>query len=103
LSDADGDGIADKDDECPTEAGLAKFNGCRTDSDGIADKTTNVLLKQVLLNYKDVHVLQFQRFKNRAIKCLCRTILFETGKATIKTQSAQTLQISLHIKQIPRR
>jgi hypothetical protein len=38
LSDADGDGIADKDDECPTEAGLAKFNGCRTDSDGIADK-----------------------------------------------------------------
>jgi hypothetical protein len=29
-----------KDDECPTEAGLAKFNGCPdTDGDGIADKS----------------------------------------------------------------
>jgi outer membrane protein OmpA-like peptidoglycan-associated protein len=46
---------------------------------------TNVLLKQVLLNFKDVHVLQFPNgSRTRAIKCLCRTILFEAGKATIK-------------------
>ena len=37
--DRDGDGVADFDDVCPTEAGLAAFNGCPdTDSDGIADK-----------------------------------------------------------------
>ena len=37
--DADGDGIADKDDACPDEAGLAEFKGCPdTDNDGIADK-----------------------------------------------------------------
>ncbi|MCB0594051.1 MAG: OmpA family protein [Lewinellaceae bacterium] len=36
--DADGDGIADGEDECPQEAGLAALNGCPDrDSDGIAD------------------------------------------------------------------
>lgn len=36
--DADGDGIADKDDKCPNIKGLAKFNGCiDSDNNGIAD------------------------------------------------------------------
>ncbi len=37
--DSDGDGIADKDDACPSVAGLAALNGCPdSDGDGIADK-----------------------------------------------------------------
>ena len=37
--DTDGDGIYDKDDACPEQAGLKQFNGCPdTDADGIADK-----------------------------------------------------------------
>ncbi|HSQ47634.1 MAG TPA: OmpA family protein [Lutibacter sp.] len=37
-TDTDGDGIYDKDDECPTVFGLAAFNGCPdTDGDGIQD------------------------------------------------------------------
>lgn len=37
--DTDGDGIPDHLDECPLEAGLAEFNGCPdTDGDGIPDK-----------------------------------------------------------------
>ncbi|UGU17628.1 OmpA family protein [Sinomicrobium kalidii] len=37
--DADGDGIPDKDDACPNEAGPAELNGCPdSDGDGIADK-----------------------------------------------------------------
>lgn len=37
--DADGDGVPDKDDECPNEAGLAALAGCPdADADGIADK-----------------------------------------------------------------
>lgn len=37
--DTDGDGIPDKNDECPTEPGPAEFNGCPdTDGDGIPDK-----------------------------------------------------------------
>ena len=38
-SDVDGDGIPDKDDQCPTVAGLPAFVGCPdTDNDGITDK-----------------------------------------------------------------
>jgi outer membrane protein OmpA-like peptidoglycan-associated protein len=37
--DTDGDGIMDKDDDCPEVAGLASLRGCPdTDGDGIADK-----------------------------------------------------------------
>ena len=37
--DSDGDGIYDKDDECPEQAGLPEFNGCPdTDGDGIEDR-----------------------------------------------------------------
>ncbi|NUN99605.1 MAG: OmpA family protein [Saprospiraceae bacterium] len=38
LPDGDGDGVADEDDNCPTEVGLTKFRGCPdSDSDGIPD------------------------------------------------------------------
>tara|TARA_R110002072_G_scaffold174802_16_gene330540 strand:- start:8303 stop:9706 length:1404 start_codon:yes stop_codon:yes gene_type:complete len=38
MKDRDGDGIADKDDECPDTPGLPEFNGCPdTDGDGIPD------------------------------------------------------------------
>ena len=37
--DTDGDGIYDKDDECPEAAGLEQFNGCPdSDGDGIEDR-----------------------------------------------------------------
>lgn len=40
--DTDGDGIYDKDDECPETPGLAEFNGCPdSDGDGIPDKDDN--------------------------------------------------------------
>jgi len=36
--DSDGDGVADKNDDCPTVAGLAALNGCPdADNDGVAD------------------------------------------------------------------
>lgn len=38
--DTDGDGIYDRDDECPEEPGLPEFNGCPdTDGDGIEDRS----------------------------------------------------------------
>ena len=39
IKDKDGDGVADKDDKCPKEAGTAATNGCPDkDGDGVADK-----------------------------------------------------------------
>jgi len=36
--DTDGDGVYDKNDECPNESGLAEFNGCPdADNDGVKD------------------------------------------------------------------
>ena len=54
-SDADNDGIADKDDACPEMAGTAQTNGCPdTDGDGIADKDDNCpLLKGNLMGCPD--------------------------------------------------
>ncbi len=41
-SDVDGDGIADRKDACPNEAGLKEFNGCAdSDGDGIIDSEDN--------------------------------------------------------------
>jgi len=41
LADSDGDGILDKDDKCPAEIGLARYNGCSipdSDKDGVNDE-----------------------------------------------------------------
>ncbi|SKB50471.1 Outer membrane protein OmpA [Salegentibacter holothuriorum] len=41
-TDSDGDGIYDKDDECPETPGLPEFNGCPdSDGDGIEDRMDN--------------------------------------------------------------
>jgi outer membrane protein OmpA-like peptidoglycan-associated protein len=92
--DTDDDGIADKDDECPTEAGLAKFNGCPdTDSDGIADKDDKCPTEAGIAELQGCPRPPVPTVKEQEqLNAYARTILFETGKATIKTQSAQTLQ-----------
>lgn len=92
--DTDNDGIADKDDECPLVAGLAKFNGCPdTDGDGIADKDDKCPTVAGIAELQGcprppVPTVQEQEQLN----AYARTILFETGRANIKAESAQVLQ-----------
>ncbi len=46
-ADTDGDGVFDKDDDCPQAAGSAEFNGCPdTDKDGIPDKDDECPLEE---------------------------------------------------------
>lgn len=117
--DSDGDGIADKDDACPTVAGKRELNGCPDkDNDGIADKDDacpevagpkenkgcpwpdrdgdGVLdkddacpeVKGTVANKGCPEVTQeVQDTLNEYAK----TILFDTGKSTIKAQSATVL------------
>jgi len=92
--DTDGDGIADKDDECPTEAGLAKFNGCPdTDGDGIADKDDKCPKVAGVAELQGCPVPPVPTVKEQEqLNAYARTILFDTNKATIKKESAQTLE-----------
>ncbi|MEZ4853067.1 OmpA family protein [Flavobacterium sp.] len=65
--DTDGDGILDKDDKCPTEKGVASNNGCPEKSPEVTEAV------------------------QKALNDYAKTILFDTGKSTIKAQSAKVL------------
>jgi outer membrane protein OmpA-like peptidoglycan-associated protein len=88
--DTDGDGIPDKLDKCPTVAGVSKYKGCPipdTDGDGINDEQDlcptmagPVSTKGCPLNQVAVQITE--EFRN---------ILFNTGKSTIRPESAAIL------------
>ncbi|WP_027137972.1 OmpA family protein [Gaetbulibacter saemankumensis] len=90
--DADGDGIADKDDKCPNVAGPAANNGCPwpdTDGDGVADKDDKCpTVKGTVANNGCPEVSEAVL---KTLNEYAKTILFDTGKATIKKQSAGVL------------
>lgn len=86
--DADGDGVADKDDECPNEAGPAENNGCPWpdgDGDGVLDKDDQCpdTAGTVANNGCPEVTEEVQKQLNE----YARTILFDTGKATLKSES----------------
>ncbi|WP_445383722.1 OmpA family protein [Robiginitalea sp. IMCC43444] len=86
--DADGDGVADKDDDCPSEAGPAANGGCPwpdTDGDGVLDKDDQCpdVAGTVANNGCPEVTEEVQKQLNE----YARTILFDTGKASLKTES----------------
>ncbi|WP_445954978.1 OmpA family protein [Yeosuana sp.] len=90
--DADGDGVTDADDKCPTIAGPAANQGCPwpdTDGDGVLDKDDHCPdVKGTVANHGCPEVsAEVQKTLNEYAK----TILFDTGKSSIKTQSAAVL------------
>ena len=117
--DSDGDGVADKDDACPTVAGLKEYKGCPDsdgdgvpdntdkcptvagpsanggcpwpdrDGDGVADKDDQCPDKVgTVANNGCPEVTEAVA---KALNSYAKTILFDTGKATIKEQSAAVL------------
>ena len=117
--DTDGDGIADPQDACPNTPGLPKYNGCPdTDGDGIADPNDNcpntpgpaanngcpwpdrdgdsVPDKDDLCPDTPGTVANngCPEVTDEVIKTLnsyAKTILFDTGKSTIKSESEKVL------------
>ncbi|WP_345275264.1 OmpA family protein [Litoribaculum gwangyangense] len=90
--DADGDGVTDADDACPNTAGPAANKGCPwpdTDGDGVIDKDDKCPdVKGTVANNGCPEVsAEVQKTLNEYAK----TILFDTGKSTIKAQSAKVL------------
>ncbi|WP_417865252.1 OmpA family protein [Xanthomarina gelatinilytica] len=91
--DADGDGIADKDDKCPNEAGPAANNGCPwpdRDGDGVADKDD--LCPDKVGTVANQGCPEVTEAVQKSLNAYAKTILFDTGKSSIKEQSAEVLQ-----------
>ncbi|NER14304.1 OmpA family protein [Leptobacterium flavescens] len=90
--DSDGDGIADKDDACPNEAGPQANRGCPwpdRDNDGVLDKDDQCpdVAGPVANNGCPEVTDEVQKQLNDYAK----TILFDTGKSSIKTESESVL------------
>lgn len=90
--DADGDGVADADDKCPNVAGPAANAGCPwpdKDGDGVLDKDDKCPdVKGTVANNGCPEVSEEVQ---KTLNAYAKTILFDTGKATIKTQSEAVL------------
>jgi len=90
--DADGDGVTDADDKCPDEAGPAANKGCPwadKDGDGVLDKDDKCPeVKGTVANNGCPEVTETVQ---KQLNAYAKTILFDTGKATIKAQSAAVL------------
>ena len=101
--DTDGDGIADKDDKCPDVAGPAENGGCPwpdTDGDGVLDKDD--LCPEVAGPASNKGCPEPDENEQKKLNQYAKTILFDTGKATIKFQSAEVLnQIINVLKKYP--
>jgi outer membrane protein OmpA-like peptidoglycan-associated protein len=86
--DADGDGVADKDDACPSEAGPAANKGCPwpdTDGDGVLDKDDQC--PDVAGTVANKGCPEVTEEVQKQLNDYARTILFDTGKASLKTES----------------
>ena len=101
--DTDGDGIPDKDDKCPDVAGPAENRGCPwpdTDGDGVLDKDD--LCPEVAGPASNKGCPEPDEKEQKQLNQYAKTILFDTGKATIKFQSAEVLnQIINVLKKYP--
>lgn len=90
--DADGDGIADGDDNCPNEAGPAANNGCPwpdTDGDGVLDKDDEC--PKVAGTVANKGCPEVTEEVQKQLNAYAKTILFDTGKSSIKDASKQVL------------
>ncbi len=86
--DADGDGVADKDDACPNEAGPAANKGCPyedKDGDGVLDKDDQC--PDVAGTVANNGCPEVTEEVQKQLNDYARTILFDTGKASLKTES----------------
>jgi outer membrane protein OmpA-like peptidoglycan-associated protein len=90
--DTDGDTVFDKDDNCPEVAGAVENNGCPwkdTDGDGVLDKDDNC--PEVVGTIANKGCPEVSVAIQRTLNAYAKTILFNSGKSTIKSQSKTVL------------
>lgn len=90
--DADADGIADKDDSCPNEAGPSENKGCPwpdTDGDSVLDKDDKC--PDVAGTLANAGCPEVTEEVQKQLNDYARTILFDTGKTSIKAESTSVM------------
>ncbi len=90
--DADGDGVADKDDACPSEAGPAANKGCPwsdADGDGVLDKDD--ACPEIAGTVANNGCPEVTEEVQKKLNDYARTILFDTGKSSIKAASTAVM------------
>ena len=102
--DTDGDGVPDKDDKCPDVAGPAENGGCPwpdTDGDGVLDKDDQCPNEAGPASNNGCP--EPNDDDQKRLNQYAKTILFDTGKASIKFESAEILsQIINVLKKFPK-
>lgn len=90
--DADGDGVADKDDDCPSEAGPAENKGCPwpdKDGDSVLDKDDQC--PDVAGTVANNGCPEVTEEVQKQLNDYARTILFDTGRSSIKAESTSVM------------
>ena len=90
--DADGDGVTDKDDACPNEAGPAENKGCPwadKDGDSVLDKDDKC--PDVAGTVANQGCPEVTEEVQKKLNDYARTILFDTGKSSIKAASTSVM------------
>lgn len=101
--DTDRDTILDKDDDCPEEAGTLENKGCPekdTDGDTIFDKDDNC--PTVAGTVENNGCPEVSKTVQKELNNFAKTILFNSGKSTIKSDSYNSLdEIVSILKEYP--
>lgn len=94
--DADGDGVTDNIDGCPNVSGPAANSGCPytdKDNDGVLDKDDKCPeVAGVVANNGCPEVKKVTQEVQKKLNDYAKTILFDTGRSTIKAQSEAVLR-----------
>lgn len=92
--DTDGDTLLDNMDDCPNEAGSTENNGCPwkdTDSDGVYDKDDKCIDEPGTVANDGCPEPEVTEAVQKTLNEYAKTILFNSGKSSIKVESTQVL------------
>ena len=100
-TDTDGDGIADNIDKCPSQPGIAAFSGCPdTDGDGIDDSRDKCPRTPGTVAANGCP--EIERNDLSILETAMRAVSFDTGKATLRSESFSVLnQIATILQKYP--
>lgn len=91
--DTDGDGLLDKEDTCPQEAGPIENQGCPwpdSDNDSVLDKDDNC--PNIAGTVANNGCPEVTEDIQKTLNAYAKTILFDSGRSSIKTESNQVLR-----------